>query len=70
MRAPAEGASESGGKGRSNKIRREDGWDETPKPTKKGKKKTKEIHVDEDEDAFVGADFVSDQEGELWDDES
>lgn len=45
MRATAE-SSESSGKGRSNKIRREDGWDESPKGPKRRKRNDRDVHED------------------------
>ena len=70
MRSPAEGSEGGGGKGRSKKIRREDGWDETPKSPKQRKKSSRDVHVDREIDAFVGsADDDEEADGTLWDDE-
>jgi S-DNA-T family DNA segregation ATPase FtsK/SpoIIIE len=67
MRAPAEG-SESGGKGRSNKIRREDGWDEGPKKSKRKKRADRDIHEDREVDAFSSPGGF-DSEGPAWDED-
>jgi S-DNA-T family DNA segregation ATPase FtsK/SpoIIIE len=70
MRSPAEGSEGGGGKGRSKKIRREDGWDETPKSPKQRKKSSRDVHVDREIDAFVGSsDDDEEADGTLWDDE-
>lgn len=66
MRAEAE-ASETSSKSRSNKIRREDGWDETPKPPKKRARADRDIHEDLEADPVGGA-FDS-EAGSQWDDE-
>jgi S-DNA-T family DNA segregation ATPase FtsK/SpoIIIE len=66
MRAEAE-ASDSTGKSRSNKIRREDGWDETPKPPKKRARSSQEIHEDLEVDPVGG---LMDSGGDsAWDEE-
>ncbi len=67
MRANAESA-EAGGKSRSNKIRREDGWDDSPKPPKRKKRRDREVHEDAEVDAFRGANG-SDTESMAWDDD-
>ncbi len=66
MRAEAE-ASDSSGKSRSNKIRREDGWDETPKPPKKRARSSQDIHEDLEVDPVGGS--MDSNAGSAWDDE-
>ncbi len=69
MRSSADSAPEPPAKSRSNKIRREDGWDEAPKAPKRKKQPRIEVH-ERDEDAFVGsADFDDDSDEKPWDDE-
>ncbi|MCU0709140.1 MAG: DNA translocase FtsK [Pirellula sp.] len=53
MRANAEG-NEGSGKSRSNKIRREDGWEESPKPPKRRKRAERDVHEDMEVDAVGG----------------
>jgi S-DNA-T family DNA segregation ATPase FtsK/SpoIIIE len=66
MRADAD-ASDNAGRSRSNKIRREDGWDETPKPPKKRARADRDIHEDLEADPVGG--FVDHESGAAWDDE-
>lgn len=70
MRSPAEGNEGGSAKARSKKIRREDGWDESPKSPKQRKKSSRDVHVDREIDAFVGsAEDDEEADGTLWDDE-
>jgi DNA segregation ATPase FtsK/SpoIIIE, S-DNA-T family len=68
MRAPPE-TPETGGKSRSNKIRRQDGWSESPKPSKRRKKSDPEVHEDMEVDAVGGGPSRFDGEGSSWDDD-
>jgi S-DNA-T family DNA segregation ATPase FtsK/SpoIIIE len=65
MRTGAEGAEEKPSKGRGNKIRRDDSWEETPKATKPKKKK----RAEDAEEAFVVAKDFEEQANENdWED--
>jgi S-DNA-T family DNA segregation ATPase FtsK/SpoIIIE len=71
MRSGAEDAAEpapSKAKNRSNKIRRDDSWEDTPKAPKASKKKKR---TDDEEEAFVAATEAdhSDEENQWTDDE-
>ncbi|MFN9605134.1 MAG: DNA translocase FtsK [Planctomycetota bacterium] len=66
MRAEAD-ASDGASKSRSNKIRREDGWDETPKPPKKKARADRDIHEDLEPDPVANA--LEQDENAAWDDE-
>jgi S-DNA-T family DNA segregation ATPase FtsK/SpoIIIE len=66
MRADAE-PSENTNKSRSNKIRREDGWDESPKPPKKRSRSDRDIHEDLEVDPVGGAMGIDADLG--WDEE-
>jgi DNA segregation ATPase FtsK/SpoIIIE, S-DNA-T family len=66
MRAEAD-ASEGSSKSRSNKIRREDGWNETPKPPKKRARADRDIHEDLEPDPV--ANTLDQEENAAWDDE-
>jgi S-DNA-T family DNA segregation ATPase FtsK/SpoIIIE len=66
MRAEAD-ASDNSSKSRSNKIRREDGWDEIPKPPKKRSRADREVHEDLEVDP-VGGPFDGDADA-TWDEE-
>ena len=65
MRAGTDGAEEKPSKGRGNKIRRDDSWEETPKATKPKKKK----RAEDAEEAFVVAkDFEEQANENNWED--
>jgi S-DNA-T family DNA segregation ATPase FtsK/SpoIIIE len=66
MRAEAD-ASEGSSKSRSNKIRREDGWNETPKPPRKRARADRDIHEDLEPDPV--ANTLDQEENAAWDDE-
>jgi DNA segregation ATPase FtsK/SpoIIIE, S-DNA-T family len=65
MRTGADVAEDKPAKGRGNKIRRDESWEETPKATKPKKKKRSE----EPEESFVSAgDFEDPEEDHRWED--
>jgi len=64
MRSGAEGTEEKPSKGRGNKIRRDDSWDETPKATKPKKKKRSE----ESEAATVVSKEFDESPEDTWED--
>jgi DNA segregation ATPase FtsK/SpoIIIE, S-DNA-T family len=65
MRAGTDGTEEKPSKGRGNKIRRDDSWEETPKATKPKKKK----RAEDAEEAFVVAKDFEEQANENdWED--
>ncbi|MCY2979961.1 MAG: DNA translocase FtsK 4TM domain-containing protein [Planctomycetota bacterium] len=65
MRAGTDGAEEKPSKGRGNKIRRDDSWEETPKATKPKKKKRAE---DAEEALVVAKDFEQQANENDWED--
>ena len=65
MRAGTDGAEEKPSKGRGNKIRRDDSWEETPKATKPKKKKRAE---DAEEALVVAKDFEQQSIENEWED--
>ena len=65
MRAGTDGAEEKPSKGRGNKIRRDDSWEETPKATKPKKKKRVE---DAEEALVVAKDFEQQSIENDWED--
>lgn len=65
MRAGTDGAEEKPSKGRGNKIRRDDSWEETPKATKPKKKKRAE---DAEEALVVAKDFEQQSIENDWED--
>lgn len=69
MRSGGEEKPESPGKGRSNKIRRDESWDDKPKAHRKKKSsKPAESESDEEpENAFAGAtDYDAPEDEEIW----
>ncbi len=65
MRVGTDGAEEKPSKGRGNKIRRDDSWEETPKATKPKKKKRVE---DAEEALVVAKDFEEQANENDWED--
>lgn len=65
MRAGTDSAEEKPSKGRGNKIRRDDSWEETPRATKPKKKKRSE---DSEEAVVVTKDFDEQAHGNEWED--
>jgi len=66
MRSPAE---EAPAKARSNKIRREDGWDEPPKVKKQVRNTKRQVHDDSEYDSLVRTPDENESEEGFWDDE-
>ncbi len=68
MRTGADASPEPSGKGRSNKIRRDDSWEETPKGPKSRKSKSSPSEEHVSEDAYVGnGGFEVHSDEDLWD---
>jgi len=67
MRAGAEGVEEKPSKGRGNKIRRDDSWEETPKATKPKKKKRGE-DLEPEEVVVAANDYEEPEDGNQWED--